>query len=523
MVVAILDITKEVKAEVERDATEARLALAVNHAPIAIWTADRDGVIGVSEGAGLASLGVKSGQLVGMSIFDLYKDHPTISQYVRRGLAGESFWYTVQVGEAVFDTWITPIRDAAGIVTGVAGLSNDVSEVRKLQASVIQSDRVIALGTLAASVAHEINNPLTYMLGHAQLLDDALGQADQILASSESSQREPLQELTRRMRQLLEPIRTGTERIGTITRELRTFSRPEAEGTTIVDVRAAVTSVLQLVGKDLETRARLVVELGETAPVRGHQARFVQVILNLVVNAMQAIPDDRPEDNEIAVRTRNENDKVVVEVSDTGPGVPAKDRDRIFDPFVSTKDIGQGTGLGLFVCRNIVRGFAGDVTVGDRPGGGAVFFVTLPAASGSPETVPDSVVPVPKPQASGHVLIIDDEPMVARAFGQQLARAGYRVTIEQDAERALDALAADIGCHRSRLLRSDDEAHDRNGPVGGLESSQPGVLAKVVFMTGGAFTPRARAFLDQHPDQVVEKPFNVVSETANRLRRLREP
>jgi CheY-like chemotaxis protein/anti-sigma regulatory factor (Ser/Thr protein kinase) len=348
--------------------------------------------------------------------------------------------------------------------------------------------------------------------------DDPFGRLRLVENSDSSAAAYPVNEI----RQLLEPIRTGTERIGSITRELRTFSRPEVEGTTIVDVRAAVTSVLQLVGKDVETRARLVVELGETAPVRGHQARFVQVILNLVVNAMQALPGNRPAENEISVRSRNEGDKVVIEVADSGPGVPAKDRDRIFAPFVSTKDIGQGTGLGLFVCRNIARAFSGDVEVVERSGGGAVFRVTLPAATGAPEKEHAKVASVPKSPVSGHVLLIDDEPLVARALGQQLLEAGYQVTIAEDVESVLDQLVRDhatIDLVLCDLMMRQMTGMDFSAA---LQARNPAAHAKTVFMTGGAFTPQARAFVDDYPDKVVEKPFDVVAETDRRLRRLRE-
>jgi PAS domain S-box-containing protein len=521
VVVVVIEITKEVKAEVERQATEARLALAVNHAPIVIWATDLEGIIQLSEGAGLAGLGVKSGELVGHSVFDLYKDHPTIAGYLRRGLAGESLWYSVDVGETVYDTWLTPLRDAAGVITGAAALSRDVTEVRKLQASVIQSDRVIALGTLAASVAHEINNPLTYMLGHTQLLGDALVEADRILSGRGAPEDSRLRDLVHRMSSLLEPVRSGIERIGAITGELRTFSRPEAGALTLVDIRSVVKSVLQLVGKDLEARAGLVVDLGETVPVRGQQAKLVQVVLNLVVNAMHAIPDGRAQDNEIVVRTRNEGEAVVIEISDTGPGIPPGDRDRIFEPFVSTKAIGEGTGLGLFVCRNVARGFSGDVTVGDRPGGGAVFRVVLPAASGAP--VLDSGQPVSPTveRASGRVLIVDDEPMISNVLGEQLVGAGYHVTIEHDAERTLETLAQ--GDQAVDLVFCDLMMKHLTGMDlwEALTRRKPAALTKVVFMTGGAFTPRARAFIEAHPDQVVEKPFDVVAEADRRLRLLR--
>jgi PAS domain S-box-containing protein len=128
--VAFLDISAEVDAKAERERMQTRLALAVDNAPIVIWATDRHGVITLSEGAGLAALGVASGALVGKNVFDLYKDHPDIPRFIRRGLAGEAFSYTVRLGDIVYDTWMTPIRDASGSLAGIAALSHDVSEMR---------------------------------------------------------------------------------------------------------------------------------------------------------------------------------------------------------------------------------------------------------------------------------------------------------------------------------------------------------------------------------------------------------
>jgi PAS domain-containing protein len=229
VVIAFIDITAEVKAVVEREAIEARLALAVNHAPIVVWATDVNGVVTLSEGVGLAALGVKSGQLVGQNLFDLYRDHATIPGFLRRGLAGESLWYTVQVGDATFDTWLMPLRDAAGEIVGVGGLSNDVSEIRTLQAKTIQSDRAIALDTLAANVAQQINNPLTYVLGHQELLQETLEQMGRSVAALPDPVRQDYQSLVARIQKTLETVRLGTERIAAITRELRTFNRDEAQ------------------------------------------------------------------------------------------------------------------------------------------------------------------------------------------------------------------------------------------------------------------------------------------------------
>ena len=163
---------------------EARLKLAVDHAPIAVFSIDRDGIITLSEGAGLAALGVRSGELVGKSVFDLYRDHPTIPGYIRRGLAGESFYYTVAGGRGRLRL-LARARCGArtGRSSGVLGVSHDMSELRRLQARPSRTTGSVAMGTLAASVAHEINNPLTYVHGQPGEHAPRARPADRHLAS----------------------------------------------------------------------------------------------------------------------------------------------------------------------------------------------------------------------------------------------------------------------------------------------------------------------------------------------------
>jgi PAS domain S-box-containing protein len=517
VVVTFLDITQEVRAEVERERTESRLAFTVHHAPIVLWSADSAGVVTLSEGAGLVAMGMKSGQLVGANLFDLYKDHPSIAGNIRRGLAGESFWYITQVGEAVYDTWLTPLRDASGAIVGVSALSKDVTEIRKLQSSAIQNDRAIALGTLAASVAHEINNPLTYMLGHLASMGKLLERMERALAGLPEGPRGEISSLAGQLRQALDPVLAGTERIAGITRELRTLSRPPDEEATLVDVRSVVESVLKLVGKEVEARARLETELRETAPVRGNAARLIQVVLNLVVNAMQALPGDRPGSDRILVATRDDGDLVVIEVADTGPGVPPEERERIFEPFVTSKNVGEGTGLGLFVCRNIVRELSGSVTVEDRPGGGANFRVVLPAVRRPAPAAAPGKPPAPAKPTSGQVLIVDDDPAVAEALRLQLVSAGYRAILEPDAARALETLATrhdGIDLVYCDLMMKGISGMDL---AEALARRAPAALGKVVFMTGGAFTARARAFKELYSGQCVDKPFDILAETSRRL------
>ena len=513
--IAFIDITAEVRAEAERRETATRLTFAVDHAPIAIWSTDIDGRITLSEGAGLAALGVKSGELVGQNIFELYKDHPSIVGFIRRGLAGESFWYTVHVGEAIYDTWLTPLTDTAGQIVGVSGLSNDVTALRNFQATAIRNDRVIALGTLAASVAHEINNPLTFILGHASLMAESLERMGQALAGASGPVRAQLLPLIAGMRESLEPIQSGTNRIADITRELSTFGRP-AKKTGLVDVAAAIKAVLRLVGKQIESRASVDVDLGPTSAIHGDQAGLVQVILNLAINAMHALPADRAATNRIWVRAADEAGRVVIEVSDNGPGVLPEDRDRIFEPFQTTKEVGDGSGLGLFVCRNIVSAWSGTVTVEERAGGGARFRVELPAAADPIGMA--ATAPVPQRTSSrGHVMIVDDEPLVAKMLRTQLAAAGYRVTVAADAEHALETLTSSgegVDLVYCDLMMKGMSGMDFSEA---LAARAPSRLRRVVFMTGGAFTPQARDFCTTHGDRCVDKPFDVVSETSRRL------
>jgi PAS domain S-box-containing protein len=517
VIVCFLDITREVSAQVERNRVEAHLRFACDHAPIAIWTTDIDGVITMSEGAGLAALGVKSGQLVGQKVLEIFGAHPTIPDYIRRGLAGESFWYTVVVGEAVYHTWINPLRGPAGEVVGVTALSHDISELHRLQQTTIRNDRVMALGTLAASVAHEINNPLAYVLAQAERVDAEVEALEGLLAKMQGPEVPAARAALGRLREGMAPIRSGTARIASITRDLRTFSRPEDSSLSPVDMPGVVLTVLKLLGKEVEARARLVLDLQPTRAVMGNEARLVQVVLNLVVNAIQALPVDAIETNEVHVRTRNDGGQVLLEVSDSGPGVPVADRDRIFEPFFSTKEIGKGTGLGLFVCRNIVQGLSGDVQVLDRPAGGALFRVTLPAAPAGPAPRPHPALAPKEVSADGrHVVLIEDDSMVARALTLQLRAAGYRVTAMTDGKEGLELLRSrpDADLVFCDLMMTGMTGMDL---AEALASEAPDVAAKIVFMTGGAFLPRAREFVARHLERTVDKPFDIVAETQRRL------
>jgi CheY-like chemotaxis protein/anti-sigma regulatory factor (Ser/Thr protein kinase) len=216
------------------------------------------------------------------------------------------------------------------------------------------------------------------------------------------------------------------------------------------------------------------------------------VFLNLLLNAAQAIPDGDAAGNEIRIRCFLRDRSVVVEVSDTGRGIPPELESRIFDPFFTTRPVGEGTGLGLSICHGIVRGLGGEITVRSDVGRGSTFSVTLPAhlPSVNPGTV-SGAVHSERPRV--RVLVVDDEPFICSAI-QRLLRRENSVTAVTSAREALGLVSAG---QRFDVILSDLMMPEMSGEdlLGALRETAPDQAARVVIMTGGAFTPRSEDFL----------------------------
>jgi signal transduction histidine kinase len=262
----------------------------------------------------------------------------------------------------------------------VRSLSSAIEEVLTLRqrmsdtARAAEAERMVALATLSAGLAHEINNPLTYVLLH-------LTRAARMLPGLATEQnRKRVTEVEGLVKDALE----GVARIRGVTASIRAFSRIEDRGRTPIDVRGAVDSALKLVAADLRQRARLRRELGDVPQILGNETRLAQVFLNLLTNAVQAIPEGHREHHEVKVVTcTDKQGRAVIEVCDTGPGIPDHLQGRIFEPFFSTRPIGQGSGLGLSICHGIVTAHGGEIQVSSQVGRGTTFRVILPPAAGA--------------------------------------------------------------------------------------------------------------------------------------------
>ena len=290
-----------------------------------------------------------------------------------------------------------------------------------------------------------------------------------------------------------------------IVRDLKIFSRSDEDKTGAVDVRRVIESSLRMAWNEIRHRARLVKDYGDVPPVEGNEGRLGQVFLNLIVNAAQAMPEGRADKNEIRVITKqDDHGRVVVEVRDTGSGIPESVISRIFDPFFTTKPIGVGTGLGLAICHRIVTALGGELTVESQVGKGSVFRTILPVAKGDAAEVSHQPAALVVGRR-GRILVVDDEPMLGTAVRRMLSAEHevLAVTSARDAiERVFKGERFDIIL--CDLMMPEVTGMDLHAE---LVRFAPEQAEKMVFMTGGAFTSRSSRVLGSRSEPAHREAF----------------
>jgi signal transduction histidine kinase/CheY-like chemotaxis protein len=374
----------------------------------------------------------------------------------------------------------------------------DVTLERAAQEQLMVSDRMASIGTLAAGVAHEINNPLTSVVANLGLAVAGAKELESAVGCSP---------LLTEIRECLGEARDGTNRVRFIVKDLRLFSRAEEDRRGPVDVERVMESTLRMASNEIRHRARVVKEYGIVPLVDANEARLGQVFLNLVVNAAQAMPEGRANTNEIRVLTAtDETGRVVVEVRDTGSGMNPEALAKVFVPFFTTKAAGIGTGLGLAICHRIVTGLGGEITVDSKVGVGTTFRVFLPLAKAG-ATVQNAKSLTKAAGRRGKILVIDDDANVGTVVRRLLAPE-HDVKLLSSADEALVTITA--GEHFDVILC------DVMMPVvtgmdfyRSLSAQVKEQAERVVFLSGGVFSEQARKFLEEIPKgRILEKPFD---------------
>jgi PAS domain S-box-containing protein len=410
--------------------------------------------------------------------------------------------------ERPIDDIAAPIIDE-GDVLGAVMVFRDISEQRRLQRQIELADRLASVGTMAAGVANEVNEPLALILSNLQYVAEQLGNHRGELHKLFSE--EAYASLFKRLEEVQKAVseaEVGAHRVTKIVSELRTFAHPATHHDRPVDLRRVLSWAGEVVAHEIRSRAALAMQIGSVPLVQADEARLGQVFINLLLNAAQAIAPGHSRENEVRVTGRTAADgRAVIEVRDTGCGIPADLLGRIFDPFFTTKSVGSGTGLGLSICHGIVRSLGGQIQVESQVGRGSVFRVILPPA---PVEVSSGAVAANNAVAAagehGRILVIDDEPLVATAIRRAL-QPEHQVTCVKTVREGMalvergegfDAILCDLILPEVTGMDFYDD----------LLRTRPDLARRVIFMSGGAFTPKAIEFVASVSNRCLEKPFS---------------
>jgi PAS domain S-box-containing protein len=484
-------------------AAEARLRRLFDAAPDGI-VVSRDGVILDANPAAARMLGFDAGaELLGVSLHALMSPVDTKTMIARIAAARDGSRLAPRAYEARrrdgtrVTAEITSVPYEYEGKPAVIGFARDVTERVRLEAQLARSERLAALGTLAAGVAHEINTPLTV----TSLGIDALERRiERLLDHAEPGER-------RELATHLDDLRGGVARVAGIVRELRVFSRTDDDLPGPTDVVVALAGAERIAAHELRHRTRVSSEYGDVPLVIGHMQRLEQVFVNLLLNAAQAMPEGRAE-NQVHVRAYvAQGGRVAVEITDNGSGMTPDVLDRVFDPFFTTKPVGEGSGLGLAISHGIVTRLGGEIVLESQPGAGTTARVLFPPSSAvaTPRVIerePARSRAVPR---RARVLVIDDEVALTAAL-RALLGDDHDVTTVNGGEAACALLLHGpsfdvVLCDVMMPVVTGMDVHARVAAAG------PDVVPRLVFMTGGASTSRADAFLSSIPNRILAKPF----------------
>jgi PAS domain S-box-containing protein len=394
------------------------------------------------------------------------------------------------------ETSVIPLRDELGEIIGFRGLTMDLTERKRAEEERKQleqkaqfASRLASVGELASGVAHEINNPLTGVIGYAHLL---LARKD----------------ISRDVRRDLEIINEGAQRVAGIVKKLLAFARQTKPEQRYVNINELIHITLDLRAYELAaSNIKVSLQLTRDLPMTiADPGQLQQVFLNLIINAEteMKLAHDK---GKLSIKTEKINSILRITFKDTGPGIAKENLETIFDPFFTTREVGQGTGLGLSVCHGIVTGHNGKIWAESEPGRGATFIVELPIVTEEKQSeMPKPATEEPKKITKAKILVVDDEPVIRKFVSQVLGEQGHTV---ETVDNAADTLKM-VRSKRYRLILLDIKMPGMSGLelYKQFQKIAPSLTKRVVFITGDVMGKRTLAFLDKTKTPYMMKPFD---------------
>ena len=511
MIVVVRDITFRKTNQETLKKSEENLKAILHEMPEGVWIVDRDNVLFTNRT--LAHLlGYKfESELIERKKFDfIHSDfHNTIRERVDGilGKGGSNPLLKLKLirkdGE-MLEVESSSISIRFNGKPAVMGVLRDITQKNQDEQKAALQEKLASVGTLAAGIAHEINNPLTYVLGNLVFLKENFEEFKQQMDHKDCMD-ERGRKLFKEIEAELADTSQGGERIRDIVKGLKSFVRTPGDSLAEIDLNQTVESAINMTFHELKHTARVEREFATgLPPLTTNPGKLHQVFTNLLINAGQAMEGRHPERNKIRVRTGLDKGVLFVEITDTGRGIAENILPIIFDPFFTTKPVGVGTGLGLSICAEIVRSFKGTIAVQSQSGKGSVFTVRLPLENGL--KAPRIDFHLPPAHFRGRILVVDDEPGNLEVLNRVLKKNADVLT----ALSGMDALGI-IGREQNHIdaIVSDFNMPDMNGEAlyKILAQKYPGLEKRMIFITGGLFTEEARNFLAAIPNPCLQKPF----------------
>lgn len=377
----------------------------------------------------------------------------------------------------------------------------NISARRQLEMHLAAHDRMATIGTLAAGVAHEINNPMCFIQLNLELLREELPQIVDSALRGDVGQIERIKEVMARLEETI----VGTVRVQEVVSDLMVFSHTETHPEVgSAELIGAIKLAMNLGRHRVKHTAKLCLQGPPDLMVRGQIGLLSQVFLNLIINATDAIESSDVSDGRINITVQQTHAHVEILVEDNGPGIPVQAMSQIFQPFFTSKKVGEGSGLGLAISRNIINRFGGGISAENAADGGARFRVLLPLAgtrTASPPRETDRNTGRPQ------LLIVDDEEMLLRALQRGLS-ADFEVITAQSGCQAIELVENGL---EPDLILLDVMIPDLDGSevFNRLCIQAPMLQGRIMLMTGGAVTNNTQQFLEQTPARIFQKPLKI--------------